>query len=38
MSRLELESTIPVKPPIVKRKIKPRAHRLEGLNLINAPW
>merc|ERR1712223_2043057 len=38
MSRLELESTIPVKPPIVKRKIKPRAHRLEGMNLINAPW
>jgi hypothetical protein len=37
MSRLELESTIPVSPPIVNKKIKPNAHSLEGLKLINAP-
>jgi len=27
ISRLELDNTIPVRPPIVNRKIKPNAHR-----------
>ena len=38
ISRLELESTIPVSPPTVNKKIKPRAHNLEGLNVNLAPW
>ena len=39
-SNLELDRTIPVNPPTVKRKIKPKAHKLEGLirPLIQAPW
>lgn len=31
ISREELDSTIPVTPPIVKRRIKPRAHSIGGL-------
>lgn len=38
MSKLEFESTIPVRPPTVNKKIKPRAHKLEGLNDSLAPW
>ncbi len=37
MSRDELESTIPVRPPIVKRKINPRAHSIAGDHLIFPP-
>lgn len=37
MSREEFASTIPVSPPIVKRKIKPRAHRIGGSHLIVPP-
>ena len=38
ISKLELESTIPVSPPTVNKKIKPKAHKLEGLNVSFAPW
>lgn len=37
MSREELASTIPVSPPTVKRKIKPRAHRRGVSHLMEAP-
>lgn len=37
MSREELARTIPVKPPIVKRKIKPNAHSIAGDHLIFPP-
>lgn len=37
MSRDELDSTIPVRPPIVKRKINPRAHSMAGDHLIFPP-
>ena len=37
MSRDELESTIPVSPPIVNRKINPRAHSIAGDHLIFPP-
>lgn len=37
MSRDELASTIPVKPPTVKRKIKPKAHNMAGDHLILPP-
>lgn len=37
MSRDELDSTIPVSPPTVKRKIKPRAHSIAGDHLIFPP-
>lgn len=38
MSREELESTMPVSPPTVNRKIKPRAHSIAGDHLIFPPW
>lgn len=38
MSREELASTMPVKPPVVNRKINPRAHNIAGSYLIGAPW
>lgn len=38
MSREELDSTIPVSPPTVNRKIKPRAHNIAGDHLILPPW
>lgn len=38
MSRDELARTIPVRPPIVKRKIKPSAHSIAGDHLIFPPW
>jgi hypothetical protein len=39
-SKLELDKTIPVNPPTVKRKIKPKAHKFEGLRRPHsqAPW
>lgn len=37
MSNDELASTIPVNPPTVKRKIKPRAHSIAGDHLILPP-
>lgn len=36
-SREELESTTPVKPPTVKRKINPKAHNKEGLKEKRTP-
>lgn len=37
MSSDELASTIPVKPPTVNRKIKPRAHSMAGDHLMFPP-
>ena len=38
MSSEELARTIPVRPPMVKRKMKPRAHNIGGSHLIVPPW
>lgn len=38
MSSEEFAKTIPVRPPIVKRKIKPRAHSIGGSHLMVPPW
>lgn len=38
MSREELDSTIPVSPPTVNKKINPRAHSIAGDHLIFPPW
>lgn len=38
MSREELASTIPVRPPTVKRKMNPRAQSIGGSHLIVPPW
>lgn len=37
ISREELDSTIPVKPPIVNRKMNPKAHSIAGDHLIFPP-
>jgi len=37
MSRDELARTIPVRPPTVKRKIKPRAHSRGVSHLMDPP-
>ena len=37
MSKEEFESTIPVSPPTVNRKMKPRAHNIAGDHLIFPP-
>jgi len=37
MSKEELAKTIPVSPPVVNKKIKPRAHSIAGSYLIGAP-
>ncbi len=37
MSRDELAKTIPVKPPTVNKKIKPRAHNRGVSHLIEPP-
>lgn len=37
MSRDEFDRTIPVSPPTVNRKIKPRAHSIAGDHLILPP-
>lgn len=38
MSNDELARTIPVNPPIVNRKINPRAHSKAGDHLMFPPW
>lgn len=38
MSSDELARTMPVSPPIVKRKMKPRAQSMAGDHLILPPW
>lgn len=38
MSSEELAKTTPVSPPIVKRKIKPKAQRRGVSHLICPPW
>lgn len=37
MSRDELARTIPVRPPTVNRKMKPRAHSIGVSHLIDPP-
>lgn len=37
MSREELDSTMPVSPPTVNRKINPRAHSIAGDHLMLPP-
>lgn len=37
MSKDELANTIPVSPPTVNRKIKPRAHNIGVSHLIDPP-
>lgn len=37
MSSDELASTIPVKPPTVNKKMKPRAHSIAGDHLMFPP-
>lgn len=38
MSSDEFDNTIPVKPPIVNKKINPRAQSIAGDHLILPPW
>jgi hypothetical protein len=38
ISNEELDKQIPVNPPIVNRKINPRAHNIVTVYLILAPW
>ena len=38
ISRDELDRTMPVRPPTVKRKINPRAQSRAGDHLILPPW
>lgn len=37
MSSEEFARTIPVRPPMVKRKMKPRAHNIGGSHLMVPP-
>lgn len=37
-SREAFARTIPVRPPVVNRKINPRAHSIGGWYLIFDPW
>lgn len=37
MSKEELDRTIPVSPPTVNRKMKPRAHSIAGDHLMLPP-
>jgi hypothetical protein len=37
ISRLEEDKTIPVNPPVVNKKIKPRHHSIIGINLNGEP-
>lgn len=37
MSREELDNTIPVSPPTVNKKIKPKAHSMAGDHLMLPP-
>jgi hypothetical protein len=36
-SRAELANTTPVRPPTVNKKIKPKAHNLDGVKEIQLP-
>lgn len=38
ISREELDKIIPVRPPVVNRKINPRAHKIGVSYLILEPW
>lgn len=38
MSSAELDKMIPVTPPVVKRKMNPRAHSIGVVYLIFVPW
>lgn len=38
MSKEELESTIPVKPPTVNKKTNPKDQYKDGENLNRTPW
>lgn len=38
ISREEFARIIPVKPPIVNRKMKPKAHSMGGSHLMVPPW
>lgn len=38
MSKEELARTIPVKPPTVNKKIKPKAHNRGAENFIRVPY
>jgi len=38
MSRAELDKIIPVTPPVVNKKINPKAHNIGAEYLIFDPW
>ena len=38
MSQDELAKMVPVKPPLVKRKVKPKAHNVVGDDVILHLW
>ena len=38
MSNEEFDRTIPVSPPRVKRKMKPRVHSIAGVKATLDPW
>jgi len=38
ISREELESTIPVNPPVVNKKMNPRAHNIGASYFTCEPW
>lgn len=38
MSRAELDKIIPVTPPVVNRKINPKAHNIGVVYFILVPW
>lgn len=38
ISNDELASTMPVSPPTVNKKIKPKAHSIAGDHLMFPPW
>lgn len=38
ISREEFARTIPVRPPVVKRKINPSAHSMGGEYFTREPW
>lgn len=38
ISKEELAKTIPVRPPVVNRKMNPRAHSMAGSYFTGAPW
>jgi hypothetical protein len=37
-SKEELANTTPVSPPTVNKKMKPKAHKDEGVKGIQLPW